>query len=221
MKRIILLILTTVFFLVLIAPAFAVVPPSDEEAERLRNSPDLEEKIEFCNNVLEPLLYPSANPEGIMNTFGNGIARNFGKTTADEGFIERYDKDSNTVIDERDFLEMAFENELLMREANKSPTQGDSNCIVLLIKFPDVTFEAEHGPEYWDNMFFGDQFLSTNSYYDQVSDGALNVTGDVLTNPGETDGCWLADHEKSYYETEDLDVLLGEILDKVDPHYDF
>ena len=221
MKQFILHILTILFILIIAAPAFAVVPPSDEEAERLRNSPDLEEKIEFCNEVLEPLLYPSANPEGVMNTFGNGIARNFGKTTADEDFIERYDKNSDTIIDERDFIEMAFEGDLLRREGNSSPTQGDSNCIVLLIKFPDATFETEHGAAYWDNMFFGDQFLSTNSYYDQVSDGALNVTGDVLTNPSETDGFWLADHEKDYYPTQDLDVLLGEILDKADVHYDF
>jgi immune inhibitor A len=206
--------------LTLQAPVLAIEPPSDEEAELLRTAPDLQERIDRMNRLLEPLLNPpSIQPVDVARDFAEGVSRYFGRTPADERFYPRYDLNEDQVIDERDFVELAFEAPALIRQACKSPTHGEAHCAVLPIKFPDVPPSPSHHSDYWSNMFFGEGTYTTHSYYRQVSDGALDLGGAVLTNPGESDGYWMADFPKTTYDW-DTD-LLGEILDKADPYYDF
>lgn len=206
--------------LILALPALAIVPPSDEEAEWLRTAPDLQERIDRANSLLEPLLNSeTVSPVDVAVAFSGGLERSFGLRAGDEGFYPRYDLNQDNVIDERDFVELVFVNPALTRQACKSPTHGEAHCVVLPIKFPDVGPDGDHHSDYWDNMFFGDGFWTTKSYYTQVSEGQLDLGGAILTNPEETDGYWMADYPKTTYDW-DTD-LLGEILDKADVYYDF
>ncbi len=204
------------------APALAIVPPSDEEAERLRTAPDLQERIDRANALLEPLLNPpSVSPMDAAENFAAGVARSFGLTRDDENYHTRYDLNGDQVIDERDFVELAFEAPANIRQACKSPTHGEAHCAVLPIKFPDVAPSPGHHSDYWDNMFFGDSTYTTHSFYEQCSDGALNLGGDVLVDPVEPDGYWVADFPKTHYDWDTEPSLLEEILDKADDEYDF
>ncbi len=213
--------LSLLFAITLISvPAFAIVPPSDEEAEQLRTAPDLQQRIDRANWLLEPLLNPpSIRPTDVAENMAVGIAGKFGLMNGDDGFYSRYDLNDDNVIDERDFVELAFEASAVQRQVCKSPTHGEAHCAVIPIKFPDCAPDPSHHSDYWDNMFFGDGTYTTHSYYDQVSNHALDLGGAVLVDPSEPDGYWMADHPKTTY---DFDMaLLVEILDKVDEEYDF
>jgi len=208
------------FAVIASGPAFAIVPPTDEQAAELRNAPDLQERIDRANSLLYPLLNPgSIRPVDVGNTFSEDLTEHFGAVSGDGDYYPRYDLNNDNIVDERDFVELAFEQPAVMRQACKSPTHGEARCIVLPIKFPDVAPSESHHSDYWQNMFFGDGTYTTHSYYEQVSDGALDLGGDVLTNPDEVDGYWMADYPKTTYDW-DVD-LLGEILDKADAIYDF
>jgi len=200
--------------------AMAIEPPSDADAAWLRNSPDLQQRIDRANELLEPLLNPpSVSPADVARDFARGLTKGFERTSGDTGYFPRYDINKDGVMDERDFVELAFESPALIRQACKSPTSGQARCVVLPLKFPDVGPDPSHQSDYWTNMFFGSGTYTTHSYFEQVSGGKLDLGGDVLTNPAETDGYWVADNPKSYY-TWDND-LLGEILSKADAVYDF
>ena len=207
-------------FVVLSRPVFAIVPPSDEEAERLRTAPDLQQRIDRANWLLDPLLNPAnIRPTAVAERFSENLGRKFGLRAGEEGFHTRYDINRDEVIDERDFVELAFQSPAVMRQACRSPKFGDAECIVLPIKFPDVSPKPEHHSDYWQNMFFGETTYTTHSFYRQVSNGALNLGGDVLTNPEEADGYWMASNPKTTY---DFDMaLLEEVLDMADEVYDF
>jgi len=220
----ILIAISIVIISFLTGPAFAIVPPSDEEAAILRDAPDLQQRIDRANSLLEPLINPeTVSPIATAETFAGGLTRYFGLTREDPDFYTGYDLNEDGVIDERDFVELAFSTPALMREACKSPTHGEARCIVLPIKFPDVAPDTGHNSDYWSNMFFGGGTYTTRSYYQQVSDGALDMAGAVLTNPAEPDGYWVADFPKTGY---DWDVpydmaLLDETIHKADEIYDF
>jgi len=219
MERIYWAMTIALVLIILSAPVWAITPPSDKDALWLRGAPDLQKRIDFCESKLEPLLNPTANPAGVVQAFGKGIDRSFGLTPDDTGYSNRYDKNADKVIDERDFIEMAFDQSLVMRQANNSPKEGEAHCAVLLIKFPDQAPDPAHDAAYWQSMFFSDDFYTTRSYYIQCSAQKLYITGDVLTNPDDPDGWFMAAHERSYYVDEG--DLLGEILDYADPYYDF
>lgn len=213
---------TLLYGIILLAgPAMAIVPPSDEEAERLRNAPDLQQRIDRANSLLQPLLQPETiDPVAVADNFSIGLQENFGRTSDDRDFRSTFDLNGDGVIDERDFVELAFiQSNLISREAARSPTHGDAYCAVIPIKFPDVPPDPGHHSDYWDNMFFGDGTYTTRSFYAQVSDGRLALGGGVLTNPAEPDGYWMADYPKTTYSWDS--GLLGEILTKADPYYDF
>lgn len=204
---------------ILAVPALAIQPPSDAEAEWLRNSPDLQQRIDRANQLLEPLLNPpSISPIDVAENFISGIADSFGLMRGDDGFYSRYDLNNDNIIDERDFVELAFEASAIIRQAAKSPSHGEARCAVIPIKFPDVPPSPSHHSDYWDNMFFGEGTYTTHSYYGQVSDGALNLGGAVMVDPTEPDGYWMAEYPKTTYD--DMG-LLTEILNKADEIYDF
>ncbi|HDS31062.1 MAG TPA: M6 family metalloprotease domain-containing protein, partial [Firmicutes bacterium] len=204
------------------ASAFAIVPPSDEEALLLRDAPDLQERIDRANSLLEPLINPETiDPIAATVTFSSDIESCFEMTESDDGFRSGHDLNGDGIIDERDFVELAFirSNEV-GRSACKSPTHGEARCIVLLIKFPDVEPSPSHHSDYWQEMFFGESYYTTRSYYEQVSDELLDMGGDVLVNPEEPDGYWVASGLKASYDWDQGD-LLGEILAMADEYYDF
>ncbi|MCX6647025.1 MAG: M6 family metalloprotease domain-containing protein, partial [bacterium] len=211
------ILFTAVIF---ILPALAIVPPSDEQAAWLRTAPDLQQRIDRAHSLLRPLVNPeTVSPVDVALTFSSGLERTYGLRSDDQGYYPRYDLNGDNVIDERDFVELAFLNPAMSRQACKSPTQGEAHCAVIPIKFPDVAPDAGHPTDYWTNMFFGSDTWTTHSYYEQVSDGQLNLGGSVLTNPNEPDGYWMADYPKTTYNFEG--DLLGEILNKADVYYDF
>jgi len=203
-------------------PAAAITPPSDEEAALLRNDPDLQKKIDNVTKLLAPLLDGSLiQPVDVGAQFSDDLSDHYGLNNTDNGYYTRYDVNLDNVIDERDFVDLAFVAPALIRQAAKSPTEGEAHCAVLPLKFPDVAPKPEHHSDYWDNMFFGTGTYTTKSYYSWVSEGVLDVGGDILVNPDEPDGYWVADYPKTTYG-QDFDMgLLEEILTKADAVYDF
>lgn len=201
-------------------PANAITPPPEDQIEALRNDPDLQKKIDFNESLLAPLLNKSIlRPADVADTFRDGVALHFGETSDDPNYIGRYDANKDGVIDERDFIEVTFQAPALVRTAATSPTEGQANHAVLLIKFPDVAPAANHDSGFFTNMFWGNGTNTTKSYYWQVSDNSLTIGGQVLTNPDEPDGYFIADYPKTTYGG-DMS-LLEETLNKADVYYDF
>ncbi|MFH1675661.1 MAG: M6 family metalloprotease domain-containing protein, partial [bacterium] len=220
-KQLSLFIALTVFCAIILfaLPSIAIEPPSDRDAERLRNAPDLQERIDRANALLAPLL----NAENIQltdfsATFSKGLNESFGTKEGESGFVDRLDTNADKIIDERDFIELSFLVPQIHRQACSSPKTGEAKCIVLPLKFPDVAPSPSHHSGYWDNMFFGGGTYTTHSYFQQVSAGKLDMGGNVLVDPAQPDGYWMADYPKTTYNDE---TLLEEILDKADPIYDF
>jgi len=204
----------------MVLPAFAITPPSDEEAAQLKNDPDLHAKIDRVTSLLAPLLDDTLiRPVDVGVQFSTDLEDRYGLTYTDDGYYPRYDVNMDDVIDERDFVDLAFVAPPLVRQAARSPRDGEARCIVLPIKFPDVAPDPGHDSDYWDNMFFGEATYTTRSYFDHVSQNRLAMGGDVLVNPDETDGYWMADFPKTAYNF-DM-ALLDETLTKADAIYDF
>ena len=107
--RILSCLLLTVLFFAVTSPVSAIMPPDEEQAKWLRDSPDLQDRIARVEAALKPLLQPDTVT---MDDFGDELASdikgNFGMREGDDGYIGRIDTNDDGIIDERDFLELAF-----------------------------------------------------------------------------------------------------------------
>ncbi len=218
LKTGIILVTAIVFFTLAAFPSMAIAPPSEEDREWLRTAPDLQDRIDFANSVLEPLLNPDLNTSDFtVNFYTQDIEDHFGSTPDDEDYSALIDLNNDDVIDERDFIELAFIDKGPKRHA-ESPSSGSVSVIVIPIKFPDTNPSPDTTPEYMLDFLFSPDHYSAQTYYAEVSKGLLDFNGIIITNPEEGDGWWMADLNKHDYNDTSL---MGEILEKADPYYDF
>lgn len=215
-------LISALVFLMTALPVFAIVPPADKDIPELRKSPDLQKKIDIANRLLEPLLNPETiGADWFTRRFIQDVIKNFEVKADEPGYSSITDANNDKVIDERDFIERAFQAVTPTRQACLSPRKGEAKCIVLLIKFPDVAPKPEHNSAYWQEMFFGNSLYTTRSYFADASKGALNLGGDVLVNPDEQDGYWVAPNNKFFYNWSNGWDLLTNILSQANNIYDF
>ena len=107
------------------------------------------------------------------------------------------------------------------------PSKGEVDVLVIMVEFQDIKHDSAHSNEYVENLFFSDSDellyggipASLTKYYENASYGQLKLSGDVY-------GWYTAEHERSYYGREDLelpgdDVLFQEVVTALDGEIDY
>lgn len=92
------------------------------------------------------------------------------------------------------------------------PAVGEAKALVFLVEFPDIKHEPEVTREAAEEIFFGEDSLS--SFYYESSYNKLTITGDVQD-------WYTAKHDRDYYVQNGIAALYREVLDAFDDQIDY